>query len=65
MNDYTKIQNAKDLAAILVQLVAADARAMQAAVAEGEGWIEAAGNYRQSRAALMALLEAPAGEETA
>lgn len=31
MNEYTRIQNTKDRAALLVQLVNADARAMQAA----------------------------------
>lgn len=57
MNDYTRIQNAKDRAAILVQLVAADARAMQAAAPFNS---EVTKNYQQSRAALWALLEPPA-----
>lgn len=54
--EYGRIQNTKDRAALLVQLVSADARAMQRDWAL-EVQAELFGNYRQSRAALWALLE--------
>lgn len=63
-NEYARIQNTKDRAQLLVQLVNADARAMQAAAVVGVVvYDEAASNYRQSRASLWALLE-PKTEET-
>lgn len=59
---YARIQQAKDRAAILVALVNADARAMQAPEGATRAvFVNAAENYRQSRAALWALLE-PAAE---
>jgi hypothetical protein len=64
MNEYTRIQNTKDRANILAQLVAADALAMTVPPPLFWDPKEAFDNYRQSRAALWALLE-PKTEETA
>lgn len=64
MNEYGKIQNTKDRAAILVQLVQADARVLAGALSSGFSAAvrPAEINLEQSRAELWDLLH-PKEEE--